>query len=331
MSAPSEQILQYRPLESDQTFRLIRYIPESNPSGSVSLDIIHVTSADIPSIGRYIAISYAWGDPTPAHTFRIDGSLCHLPTSSFEILQGLCKLTTKAYWWIDAICINQADLAEKAVQIPLMKQIYANAAIVVIWLGPPTQDSTSTFDFLEGAQKFFKRKELSEHKDLEWYLARTSTAIDSPQWQGVADLFCKPFFKRFWCIQEIGVTTKLMAFDGTAVCHWNGLLFGRKALSCGIHRYLRIRGRLKGSVAPHFESINILRSHYNHSPEDHVFKSFTWVWQQSLSYQATNLVDYVYGVLGLIRSEPGDHPAIVSEPMGKRVTRTMRSPHEVVH
>jgi hypothetical protein len=201
-----------------------------------------------------------------------------------------------------------------------MKQIYANATNVVIWLGPPTPDSTSTDVFLEGVRKYFKGTKLNEHKDLEWYLAKSWITIDSPQLQGVADLFCKPFFKRFWCIQDIAVTTNLMAFDGRAVCHWNGLIFGRKALSNGIHRYLHIWGCLKGSVAPHFEYINIVRFHYNHRPEDHVFKSFTWVWQHSLSYQATNLVDYVYGVLGLIKSEPGDHPAIVSEPMGKRVT-----------
>lgn len=41
-------------------------------------------------------------------------------------------MPTKAYWWIDTICIHQADLAEKAVEILLMKQIYANAVNVII-------------------------------------------------------------------------------------------------------------------------------------------------------------------------------------------------------
>lgn len=37
--------------------------------------------------------------------------------------------------WIDAICINQHDLAEKARQIPLMTRIYSTAARVLVWLG----------------------------------------------------------------------------------------------------------------------------------------------------------------------------------------------------
>ena len=36
--------------------------------------------------------------------------------------------------WIDAICINQADQAEKEKQIPLMRHIYPNAQLVRLWL-----------------------------------------------------------------------------------------------------------------------------------------------------------------------------------------------------
>ena len=39
------------------------------------------------------------------------------------------------YYWIDAICINQDDLAERAEQGRLMGQIYANIEMVVVWLG----------------------------------------------------------------------------------------------------------------------------------------------------------------------------------------------------
>jgi Heterokaryon incompatibility protein (HET) len=37
--------------------------------------------------------------------------------------------------WIDAICINQKDIGEKNVQVPLMGEIYASAACVIVWLG----------------------------------------------------------------------------------------------------------------------------------------------------------------------------------------------------
>lgn len=316
MSFLSEQILQYRPLESNETFRLLRYLHKRTPADQPSFDLVHVTFADIPSIvPHYMAVSYAWGDPTPAHTFWINGSLCRLPKSSFEFLESLSTLETKSqpYFWIDAICINQADLAEKAIQIPLMKHIYSNAATVFVWLGPPIPGRTSILYFLEMARKNYELAELKEYHNLDWYLAKTSTTIESPEWQEIADLFCKPFFTRFWCIQEIVLSKKIMAYDGRSGCNWNQLSFAHNALSEGIHRHLRLRGRLKGVVAPHFEYVRSLQSDYHYGRREHTFKSFTWMWQQSMSYQARNMVDYVYGALGLITSESGDSPAIIPD------------------
>ena len=45
--------------------------------------------------------------------------------------------------WVDSICINQEDNAEKAVQILLMAQIYALADCVVVWLREPRPVDTA--------------------------------------------------------------------------------------------------------------------------------------------------------------------------------------------
>lgn len=47
-------------------------------------------------------------------------------------------------FWIDAICINQEDEAEKRQQIFMMGEIYANSDIVVVWLGGKSE-SLDTF------------------------------------------------------------------------------------------------------------------------------------------------------------------------------------------
>jgi hypothetical protein len=39
------------------------------------------------------------------------------------------------YLWIDAICLNQADEAEKSQQIPLMGEIYQQADKTLFWVG----------------------------------------------------------------------------------------------------------------------------------------------------------------------------------------------------
>jgi hypothetical protein len=44
--------------------------------------------------------------------------------------------------WIDAICINQADIQERNAQVSLMAFIYRRATRVVVWLGLPPQKYT---------------------------------------------------------------------------------------------------------------------------------------------------------------------------------------------
>jgi hypothetical protein len=41
----------------------------------------------------------------------------------------------------DAVCINQQDNDEKALQVPLMSRIYRQAQQVIVWLGDDETDS----------------------------------------------------------------------------------------------------------------------------------------------------------------------------------------------
>ena len=44
------------------------------------------------------------------------------------------KLRAK-YIWIDALCINQDNLSERAAQVKIMNRIYSGAQMTTIWLG----------------------------------------------------------------------------------------------------------------------------------------------------------------------------------------------------
>ncbi|KAF7198221.1 Heterokaryon incompatibility protein 6, OR allele [Pseudocercospora fuligena] len=52
-----------------------------------------------------------------------------------EALRNVRNGYTKRVLWVDAVCINQLDLAEKELQIPLMRDIYVQAKHSLIWLG----------------------------------------------------------------------------------------------------------------------------------------------------------------------------------------------------
>lgn len=51
--------------------------------------------------------------------------------------------------WIDAICINQSDFAERAIQVGQMHQIFSNAGIVYAWIGNWDTRFSSAFQKLE--------------------------------------------------------------------------------------------------------------------------------------------------------------------------------------
>ena len=86
----------------------------------------------------FSALSYVWGkDDTTTHTVFCQTQGCNIPITA-NCHAALCQIR-KQYGavtiWVDAICINQVDNAEKSNQIPLMREIYSWAESVYIWLG----------------------------------------------------------------------------------------------------------------------------------------------------------------------------------------------------
>ncbi|KAI0197749.1 heterokaryon incompatibility protein-domain-containing protein [Astrocystis sublimbata] len=92
----------------------------------------------------FFAVSYVWGTELEAEEILLDG----LPFKVSRNLHGFLHQIREQpetplkigypdeYFWIDAICLNQEDMEEKAFQIPRMMDIYRASLKIVIWLGP---------------------------------------------------------------------------------------------------------------------------------------------------------------------------------------------------
>ncbi|ORY19284.1 heterokaryon incompatibility, partial [Clohesyomyces aquaticus] len=86
----------------------------------------------------YEAVSYTWGDPTPSETPGLVFDKSHtLPVTESvkSMLRYLRKTFRPRHLWIDAVSLNQDDVAEKSVQVRLMNDIDEQASKVHIWFG----------------------------------------------------------------------------------------------------------------------------------------------------------------------------------------------------
>ncbi|KAF5868489.1 putative heterokaryon incompatibility protein [Botrytis fragariae] len=127
-------------------------LPKAEESACVRVLNIHGTTKDSPLSGTlevvavsrsegpwFSALSYVWGTyRSPPDTINCNGHELNITASCHDALKALREMHGGIKIWVDAICINQADLNEKAEQIPMMPRVYQNAAAVYTWLG---QDS----------------------------------------------------------------------------------------------------------------------------------------------------------------------------------------------
>ncbi|KAH5518992.1 hypothetical protein HBI24_199210 [Parastagonospora nodorum] len=160
------------------------------------------------------AISYVWG--TAPASIRVpcngnDRSLLVTPTA-YEMLANFAKFQ-RLWWWVDAVCIDQENEVEKAGQIPLMRQIYAKAISVAVWLGvgnPAMHAFMNQFDHLVELSKTWLPTYLTWDDDWrggEW------PRNDDIVWEGLMHILDHEWFRRLWTFQEI-----VLADRATLVC-----------------------------------------------------------------------------------------------------------------
>ena len=90
---------------------------------------------------QYDALSYTWGMRDSEIPIEVHGQSFSVTENLYAALQHLRQEGKELLLWVDALCINQLDLAEKSHQVQQMRHIYERAASVIAWLGVERYDS----------------------------------------------------------------------------------------------------------------------------------------------------------------------------------------------
>jgi hypothetical protein len=118
--------------------RILILSPAEDLTSEIHCKLQHVTFAQKP---KYEALSYTWGDETKnRHKISINGAEFEVVENLYNALRHLRDTKEERTLWVDAICINQADVLEKNRQIAIMPFIYMRAKMVLVWLGVPEEE-----------------------------------------------------------------------------------------------------------------------------------------------------------------------------------------------
>lgn len=180
------------------------------------------TNLSNPDFIDFEALSYVWGDVHDTVPIIIsDEFRTGFLTISRNLLTALeciaaCPASIRPrYLWVDALCINQADLAERAKQVDYMRQIYSCAYSVLVFLTPNSQPLELGLRYLECLAE-----DPSVHYDpsLEPHVTVSCPEDDSKLLHAGFDLvrnsilafFNAPWWTRVWTVQEYALARRVV-------------------------------------------------------------------------------------------------------------------------
>lgn len=194
----------------------------------------HVSLDDVEQgLHQYEAISYAWGEPIFPHSIVCNGYSVRLTESLYQALKYFRLEESEKSLWADAICISQADYAERSHQVGMMGDIYKSAAKVLAWLGESEPEDALAFATIRAVTTIRERSEdlhvrnevdrqatewldaISEHiqhdECFRYYQETSTLSVRDKLVRGleaVARLSQRKYFTRLWIVQEMYVSRR---------------------------------------------------------------------------------------------------------------------------
>jgi hypothetical protein len=255
-------LYQYKPLKENE-IRLIELQSwESYPQGLI-IEIRHVPLYQASD--TFEALSYVWGDSTNMRRLYCSPTTYLMMTTNLWAALHRCRWRSQPrLLWVDAICINQNDLAERGSQVALMRQIYHESKRTVIHLGLEADNSSLAIKFLDDLSERCQKKTEVADKELQ---ANRPQILADPVYENNPDLaegqlrlegqrmfqrcaqslgstpdelfgtfdqeetkralvalMARPWFQRAWIIQEFVVAKEAIMYCGNDIAEWSSFL-----------------------------------------------------------------------------------------------------------
>lgn len=121
------------PLDGPHQIRLCSVLPDDD--GHALRVKLWIVSFE-PSVD-YSALSYEWGDYNKHATIIVNGGWYDVPSRLHDCLRLMRNFKVTSPLWIDALCVDGHNHAEKSTQIPLMPAIHQRAIRTFGYISSP--------------------------------------------------------------------------------------------------------------------------------------------------------------------------------------------------
>lgn len=148
---------------------------------------------------QYQALSYEWGVPNNDGLITIDACPVRIRRNLYEALVQIRSATEDLCLWIDALCINRANLQERNHQVGMMGKIYKGAENVIVWLGVARDDSDVAMKTLADTR-------------LEDLIG--SGSLEMMEQQALIKLCHRSYWRRAWILQELYLAQSYVLWCG---------------------------------------------------------------------------------------------------------------------
>ena len=293
------------------------YLNSSESRGGGVLHLSTPCALDDSTKASYEALSYTWGASLFPQQIICHGFPIPITQNLFDALIHLRNAESPRLLWVDAVCINQQNDGEKSSQIPIMKDIYAKASCVLIWLGIEDQYSNQSLSAMKTVIKGLN--DLGEKLDLPiWSLLGEETddqlwaLLPLPHNDSVSFLTeCivpiqkfleRSWFSRVWTIQEARVAKTAKIIIGNSSLDWGLMGIAILHLTMKTHS-LKIPVPWNMTTA-----IEMCLCSRSHSQSSFMQDGLQRLLLETKIFESSDPRDKIYALLGLATNDLGIRP-----------------------
>jgi len=316
---------QYKALsQNKREIRLLLLLPgETGDPVSTKIRHIYLQEHNHSRVSDWTCVSYSWRNAeNQKELVWMNGEPFLVTANLYKALHHLRSPSEPRLLWVDQMCIDQRNVAERNWQVQIMGEIFQSASSVVAWLGVDDWSTRTIIDMLSTLDELDIRARFSQpyddgttlHPALEarngkWLWQRLLSFLENDEWDRppkpratriLTDLFIQcmknPWFDRLWVVQEAALAKQLFLQCGPSVSSWEAFKAALDTLYIYSNEKRLDRYWYKMMSIHHVRSA-VVRNNWLAS-----FPLSTLV-QHHRNRLAVNDRDKIYALLGLTKSE----------------------------